>query len=194
MVSLKEQERRAKQSASSATHATHATRATWDDTVVDADNDTAADNGNDADRDDDDAVALTPEQQQEAVEQINAVNLDELLVDTITVKINDRIPYKATGYDETTGEKITVIRFKPNVRDVELEASAPMYVQLKALALQREMKKLDTHTRLQRTAECVLEVWRLTEPDMTLARLVKGLGIEQIAKLFNVFFNQASRP
>jgi hypothetical protein len=141
-----------------------------------------------------DELGLTPEQVEDATRAIEVVNLDELLVETISVKIIENEAYDAEGYDDG-GNKIKVRHFRPVVRQVELRADVPSSVQMVALGLRNMVANGATaEERIRGMVACVLAQWQLTEPDMTSKRLIQGLGAERITKLFTQLFSQASRP
>ena len=169
-VSGAEAERRAKQSAQSeqAKDAQPVSSVTADQDLFDA----ATEAG------------YTPEQIAEAEREIAAVNLDEMVTHTIQVAISERVTETYTGVD---GQPAT--RNKNVVRLVDLIADMDAETQLQFLSIvENRPDTKDKRIMSEFLAKQVLLMWQLTEPDMTLERLLRGLSMERIKKLADAFF------
>lgn len=134
---------------------------------------------------------ISAEEAEQAVAQIEAVNLDEMLVRT------ERIAFRDFVEDEITlpnGVTHTVRR--PVLRYAEIGVDALGEAELQALDLYNRMRsgELSEVERLREMARCVLAVWKVSEPWMTLDALMEGLGTARVGKVFLLFFNPPSRP
>lgn len=149
-----------------------------------------------------DEYGITPAEAAAASRQrVEVVNLDEMTTTFITLKFREWVSEPLKLPDGTER-----VRNRPAIRDVELAADPTTEDQLAAMRLLKEIRRgtpdpanpdqpkpLDSETIQHRTAECVLRIWRQTEPDMTLDRLQRGLDVERIARLFNLFFDKTLR-
>jgi hypothetical protein len=151
-----------------------------------------------------DVKALRQQAQDEAIEKAfstgEAVNLDEVSYEYVPVAFVEYIPYTVEGSDGKT-----VTRYKPETRIAEICNRVPMYLLNRLLADEKRMKKLqkriaageieepEEDPTMQWVTRQVLNVWRLTENDMTYERLERGLLFEQIYGLFSRFFGPTLR-
>jgi hypothetical protein len=123
-------------------------------------------------------------------EPIAAVNLDELVADTITVPFIEFVPYEA---ESPLGPET---RYRAVERQAEICTLVSTELELEALALYTRINQehLPEPVVLRGIAECVLKAWQVSEPSMTLPRLLKGIGgSERLLKLFSLFFTPPSR-
>lgn len=171
-----------------------------------------------------DENAVNPETMQEVADSIAAVNLDEMVPETLAVAFREFVPDKAHGYREEIVEKhirtfVPMFLFnrmqynqrqlqkqrkwlaahpKPEPEDGPMpellfEDNADDFKAFVDRAFDAIMQQGDPAFSWQ--AREVLSVWRMTpgERDMTLKRLVLGLGFEGVQRLFMVFFVETIR-
>jgi hypothetical protein len=127
-------------------------------------------------------------------ELIGSTTFDEVLPEPITVSLIEFI-------EEKTKDGIT--RRKPKVRVAEINTYVPMKIFHRMMASQEKIRaiqevrakavdgKLDDgsqQTMLLWMVDQVLQVWQLTEPDMTGDKLTEGLSFQKVIGLFGVFF------
>lgn len=120
---------------------------------------------------------------QEMADRIDAVNLDEVGVNTIPVKLRFRHPADEQGVRRV------------DVRRVDLVIDVPAEYQVEALKVAAAIKKVPSTEEgslqvMTLTAAIVLKQWQLTpgEEAMTLADLYFGFDYLRLSKLFTVFF------
>lgn len=129
----------------------------------------------------------TPEQAEQFLASVEAINLEEVTIETIRVAIRDR--------DESG---------KAYVRKVDLESFVPMRIFNKMLASRQRIVKererflagnsaTDADPIIGWMVDQVLAVWQLTEPSMTRERLEDGLPFENLSALFSRFFGRVLR-
>lgn len=101
-------------------------------------------------------------------------------------------------YDDGTpvldDEDKHVKRMETKTRKVLLNAHVPVELLTMVAALKRKMNAItNAEENFEKVAliyaEAVLQVWQLTEPEMKLKRLQRGLTFKQIRGLFARFFN-----
>lgn len=120
---------------------------------------------------------------------------DDMIPEPIRVSLVEFISY------EVDVEGVIVTRRKPIIRVAEINTYVPLIILNKMMASQEKLKKLqalrakqgDSDSELQQETmqwmtEQVTEVWKLTEPDMTVQKLAEGLDFKKILGLFNRFF------
>lgn len=127
-------------------------------------------------------------------DQIGSTTFDEVLPEPITVSLVEFVEYK-------TKEGVT--RRKPAIRNAEINTYVPMKIFHRMMASQEKIRaiqdvrakavggKLDDdsqQTMLLWMVDQVLQVWKLTEPDMTADALTEGLSFQKVIGLFGVFF------
>lgn len=143
-------------------------------------------------------VAITSEE--EAKQYLNllqtSTSFDEVLPEPITVTWVEYVPFEVTLED---GRKVT--RRKPVNRKSEINTYVPVVILHKMMASQEKLKKLqairaknaEIDSGMQQEMigwmhQQVLNVWQLTEPDMTLDKLSEGIDFKKTFGLFNCFF------
>jgi hypothetical protein len=135
------------------------------------------------------------EQAQSTLAGFQVDQFDEVLPIPIKVSFMDYVPYKAG--EDLNGQPI--IRNKPVPRMAEISTYVPMKIFHGLIASQKKLRKIrDAAAKLDNAVddetftwmgEQVLGVWVLTEPDMTLDRLISGLDMFKIMGLFSLFFD-----
>lgn len=101
--------------------------------------------------------------------------------------------------EDVTVGGIKMRRRKPVSRVAEIGTYVPMLILNKMMKSQAQIRKLqamreqsgDTEVQaetMQWMAEQVCAVWQLSEPDMTVQKLMEGLDFKKILGLFNLFF------
>ena len=120
-----------------------------------------------------------------ALDAFAAVNLDEVNIGTITVPFVEWVeqPLPADAPEGAEPARL------PVVRKVTLSNFVPMFVFNQSLAIFQQMAdNKDQAKNMELMASSVLLVWNLTDPRMTLQRLLMGADFTVIMKLFNDFF------
>lgn len=122
----------------------------------------------------------------------SGVNFDEVIPEPVQVSIMEFTPQQV-GFNE---HHEPVMRNTLQKRIALINTYVPMRILHRMMATQERMKiaqaknpdQQDQQAIIQWISEQVLEVWKLTEPDMTYDRLTTGLVFQQIVGLFNRFF------
>lgn len=138
---------------------------------------------------------IEEQQQQRQIEAISAniaaVNLDEVAPEPVTVALLTRVPYESKN---ASGEPVTHYRWQTEQH--EIETYVPTEIYLKAMRLQtkyphlkmRDLSEQQLTEMLSEQQKLILEVWQLTEPEMTKAQLSVGLDFLKTQRLFTLFF------
>jgi hypothetical protein len=134
------------------------------------------------------ATELTP---------FNSLTFQNVLPEPVEVTLVEYIPYEAGKREDGT----SIIRRRISQRTTEIGSYVPMKVFHRMMASQGKIKQFqklangkgeasieDQQQMLDWMAKQVLEVWKLTEPDMTEDALVEGLDFQKILALFQSFF------
>lgn len=127
-------------------------------------------------------------------ELAGSTTFDEVLPEPIMVSLVEFVPYQ-------TEDGVT--RRKPKIRTAEINTYVPMKIFHRMMASQEKIRaiqdvkaksdkgKLDEQsqqTMLLWMIDQVLQVWNLTEPEMTADKLTEGLSFQKVIGLFGVFF------
>jgi len=144
----------------------------------------------------------------EELDELDAVNLDEVAPPPVRVPI---VEYVTEPLLDGAGQPLKGPDGKPRVRRratrriAVIETFVPLDIYDRMLASRQRVEVLRRAKRdgpdgdeanrqgLNWMAEQVLAVWELTEPDMTLDRLRRGLDLSLVPRLFRRFFNQELR-
>lgn len=124
------------------------------------------------------------------------VDFDEIVPEPVTVTWIDFQEYK-----DKVGD-LNVIRRKPVKRSSLINTYVPVKVLNKMMAGQDKMRKLQALRAKDPTqvngdiqqemviwmADQILNVWKLSEPEMTLDKLLEGVDLKKILGLFSLFF------
>jgi hypothetical protein len=135
-----------------------------------------------------DLETYDPETVSAAQAAMDAVNLDELVAPVVHVAIMEHVPRTVTLPDGSEGTRYTLTK-----RIAELTLFPNVDTQLKAIAFSQQRRELDQAAQVEQMLKLLLEVWRESEPDMTLERLRGGLDVWRISKLFQMLFTPPSR-
>jgi hypothetical protein len=149
-----------------------------------------------------DLAALAQDPQVQAasnqfVESALAVNLDETIQPPIRVRFVEWGEVDEIGedgapvLDPETGQPYKVLVPRPRI--AVINSFVPSFVFNQVMAIQQRAARDKTAQSFEVLADCVLLVWKLTEPRMTSERLAKGLDFEQISGLFARFFGETIR-
>lgn len=135
---------------------------------------------------------LSLEQQEAAVRAWENVDLNEVVIDMVPVAIVEEI---VEEYTDEGGVKRK--RNKSYVRHTQIAARVSNDVYHAVMLTYQSMQAKFTSKKPEDQVEAmkwmrarVLEIWQLTEEDMTEKRLNRGLTIQQTAGLFKRFFAQ----
>lgn len=138
------------------------------------------------------AIAITSDETKQALETLGAVNLDEVLIETITVKVRT---YKEESVFDDDGNPVlddddTPLTYrKPSTRTARIQNFVPVPVYHRMIALRDELSNAQQQKQLEIMADLVLGVWQVTEPWMTKKMLSEGVDFSVIGALFTRFFN-----
>ena len=113
---------------------------------------------------------------------------DEVLPEPVRVSIVEFIPQKAEGTDANGDE--TIIRV-PRSRIATINTYVPMKILHRMMASQGAQGAESPENQQMMISwmiDQVLEVWRLTEPNMTAEKLAEGLSYQKVFGLFGRFF------
>ena len=121
---------------------------------------------------------------------------DEVLPEPIRVSLID-FKNKDTGEKDEDGNPILVR--EPRARIAYINTYVPMKVLHRMMSSQEKLRRMQglakagaseegNQVMLTWMTEQVLEVWRLTEPNMTAEKLSEGLSYQKIFGLFGRFF------
>lgn len=123
-----------------------------------------------------------------------AVNLDEVTSDTVSVMIKEYADDpQHPGRRIPAWRRVELDRFVPMKIFNKMMASrlkAQKQIKLREQALERDGDVNEDDPNVLWMMQNVLNVWNLTEPDMTLERLEEGLNFAKIQKLFALFFGE----
>ena len=141
-----------------------------------------------ADLMEDEVGELSPEQMANYEETLATVNLDELVAEPFKVQYRAYVEEQVD--DEDGGEPR--LRRRPVTRTAYLDPMVPASLQMKAMKL-AQSKHMSQVERLTQMSELVVEAWNRTEPGMTVDKLMDGLSLERISKIFQSFFKPATK-
>jgi hypothetical protein len=125
-------------------------------------------------------------------------DFSDVLPEAVDVPFAEYIEYKAGERSDGT----PIIRRKLERRIAHIETYVPMSVFHKMMASQERIRKfqamkkgengqMDPENQKQMLGwmvDQILEVWKLTEPDMSAEKLIEGLGFQNTMRLFGLFF------
>lgn len=147
------------------------------------------------------SAAITSEREQEAeqeamdaLEVFGAVNLDEVVIETIKVKI--RI-YKEVDTLDDEGNPVLDDEGKPlksrlpSTRTAHISSMVPMHIYNEMMAMEGKFDRSDVSKQIDAMFSTVLKIWQISEPWMTAQKLRDGVDFPAIVKLFRLFFDKA---
>ena len=139
---------------------------------------------------------LASEDALDALDLFGAVNLDEVVIETIAVKIRH---YKDEDATDDEGNPVLDERGhpyknrRPVVRTARISSMVPMNIYNEMIALEGKIDKADVSKQMDTMFQTVLKIWKISEPWMTADMLRDGLDFPVIVKLFRLFFDKAVR-
>lgn len=139
-------------------------------------------------------MAVSPEQARNAMDTLKAVNLDEVSIEMIELKVRH---YKEEAVTDEEGQPLfdeedqPLVRRKPSLRTAHIQNIVPVDVYHEAMAL--GSKGGSEAEAISAMTDIVLKIWQITEPRMSRKALVDGIGFEGIAALAGRFFDKLSR-
>lgn len=134
---------------------------------------------------------ITPEQSEQAIKMLEAVNLDEVVIEIIQVKVRE---YKMVDVLDDENDPVLSDDDKPlkyrkaTTRTAHIQNFVPLPVYNRMLSLQKDLNSNNLELQIPIMTELVLEVWKVSEPFMTSKRLQDGLEVDVIGALFRRFF------
>jgi hypothetical protein len=140
-------------------------------------------------------MPISPEQAQAAMDSMRAVNLDEVMIEVITVKVRH---YKEEAIVDDEGNPLldghgSPLMYRvPKTRTARIQSLVPVDIYHKAMALQNQ--NTSASGMINAMTDVVLEIWQITEPWMDRKTLVEGVDFEGIAALAERFFDKLNHP
>jgi|SRR5580765_901086 len=137
---------------------------------------------------------VTSEQAEEAMKQLNAVNMDEVTNEVIAVKIRE---YRLEDVVDDDGNVITDDDGNPRktrkvfTRTAHINNFVPLPVYQEFMKAQDEINDADIARKADIATDLVLKIWQNTEEWMTRKKLGEGLDLPVITTLFTRFFNKS---
>ncbi len=139
-------------------------------------------------------IHITQEQAQAAMQTMKAVNLDEVMIEVVTVKVRH---YKEETITDDDGNPLLDGQGKPltyrvpKTRTAHIQSMVPVDIYHKVMALNNQ--SLSANEMVDAMTDIVLEIWRITEPWMDRKTLIEGLDFEGIAALSERFFDRLNQ-
>lgn len=135
-------------------------------------------------------TTISKEDLEQATSSITAVNLDEVTIEIIPVRCRY---YREEPLLDDEGQPLLSKNGTPRIRRVPALRTAhiqnmvtlPMYNRV--IALQGD-SQLERSAQLEMMNRIVLEVWQISEPDMTYEELVESVDGAALLNLFTRFF------
>lgn len=130
----------------------------------------------------------------DALEAFGAVNLDEVVIETITVKV--RI-YKEVETKDDEGNVLRDDEGKPlksrvpATRTARISSMVPMHIYNEMMMMEGKIDRADVSKQMDAMFTTVLKIWKISEPWMTVEQLRDGVDFPAIVKLFRLFFDKA---
>lgn len=130
----------------------------------------------------------------EALDQLSAVNLDEVVLESYAVKVR---VYKDVEVKDDEGNPVLddngqpLKSRKPGTRTAHIHSMVPMSIYNEMLALDQKLDKSDPAQSFNLMTDTVLKIWKISEPWMTKEKLLEGVEAPYILKLFRIFFDKA---
>lgn len=137
-------------------------------------------------------MMVTAEQMDAAQQVLDAVNLDEVTIEKIRVKV--RI-YKQVGVVDDEGNPLFDDEGNPlksrevATRTALIQNFVPLPIYNRMIAQKHLLDGADISERITIMTDLVLAVWQGSEPWMTLEKLNEGVDYTVIMHLFTLFFN-----
>lgn len=138
-------------------------------------------------------IEIAPEQLEQAQELLDAVNLDEVTIEIIKVKVRE---YRLVDILDDEDKPILdeqgnpLKGRQPYTRTARIQNFVPLPIYNKMIATQKELRGGNIEEQIPLMTDLVLEVWQVSEPFMTLQKLNDGIDFPVIGALFKIFFNQ----
>jgi hypothetical protein len=138
-------------------------------------------------------ITVTKEQAEQAFESLAAVNMDEVTIERIRLKVRH---YKLMDIldddgnpvlDEETGQPLKAR--KALVRTAEIQNFVPTDLYHQVISQQGKMQGANLEEAMAFMDKCVLRVWQISEPWFTAKMLDEGVDIQVKAALFHRFFD-----
>jgi hypothetical protein len=147
----------------------------------------------------DDMRRISPEQAKQAVQAMQAVNMDEVLNETIHVKL---FHYKQEPVFDDDGNpfcdeegKQFIGRVTAGTRTAKIKNIVPVDAYNQAISLMSGFTGgMPGKEQLDSMTDLVLRCWQISEPFMTKKMLLDSIDGERVIALFMRFFNRESPP
>jgi hypothetical protein len=135
---------------------------------------------------------------EQAMQAIRAVNLDELVTETILVKVRC---YKKEPVVDDDGEPVCdddgqpLTYRKASMRTAHIQNIVPVDIYAEALSISQGFQGgMPTKEHINAMGDMVLKIWQISEPFMTRKMLIEeGIDGDVVMALFTRFFDKMNR-
>ncbi len=138
-------------------------------------------------------LTVTQEEAEKALEALSVVNMDEVTIERIRVKVRHYKLIECTDdegnaiLDEETGEPLKIR--KASVRTAEIQNFVPTDLYHEVLSQQAKLKDAPLDQTMAFMDKCVLRVWQISEPWFKQKHLEEGVDFAVKVALFYRFFD-----
>lgn len=138
-------------------------------------------------------ITVTQEQAEQAFESLSAVNMDEVSIEIIAVKVRH---YKLVEIlddneepllNEETGEPLKARKVLTRTAHIQNFVPTPVFHEV--LTQQHKMKGAGLEETMKFMDKCVLKIWQISEPWFTAKMLEEGVDLPVKGALFHRFFD-----
>lgn len=142
---------------------------------------------------------VSPEQAQEAMKSLQAVNLDEVVNEVIAVKVRY---YKEQAVLDDEGQPFCDEEGQPlkyrraGTRTAYIQNIVPVDIYAQSIAIANGFQGgIPGSEQINAMGDIVLKIWQISEPFMTHKMLIEeGIDGEVVMSLFMRFFDKVIRP
>jgi hypothetical protein len=138
-------------------------------------------------------IELPQEQAEAAIQTLSAINLDEVELEIIAVKVRG---YRNVEVTDDEGQPVPgpdgkpLTYRKPFTRMAHIQNFVPLPLYYRFIDMQSKFAGMSTTEQTKLMTSFVLEVWQNSEPWMTEEDLGKCVDLPVIGVLFRRFFDQ----
>lgn len=135
-------------------------------------------------------------QERDALTQLQSVNLDEVSNEAVRVKVAEWKEEEILDSDghpllDEEGKPLRRRRITSRIAEIYDLVPLPLYNKMIKMRDQITKGQIAQSDAIEPMGDCVLEVWKLSEPWMTKERLMQSVPGDIIAALFVRFFNKS---
>jgi hypothetical protein len=139
-------------------------------------------------------IELSQEQAESALQTLSAINLDEVELEIIAVKVRG---YRNVEVTDDEGQPVPgpdgkpLTYRKPFTRMAHIQNFVPLPLYYQFIDMQGKFAGMSTTEQTRLMTTFVLEVWQLSEPFMDERMLGESVDLPVIGALFRRFFDQS---